>query len=342
MDCPVCGKDCVNSAHEMIEKLPTVFKGCTECIISPHPKRVPPPRRFYKVPCSCGKRFIDEVFVHLWVILVEEQIFCGSEPLGAVGQPLVHPGFVMGLPPFLPKDSLVLLSPHPTEAVARRMVEEVPEVRGVVKQEPYVPGIIDPGLQKTPREYPLLAGCDVRADVFGTAMGPIVVYKQQSTIHLEFPRGNDPKISEVEARISATNPHCFVDASCGAGTLGLVAARNAVRSVVMNDAWYSAAFWAAFNIGVNREYFLVNDVIMHHSLTEMKAQPVGQRPVLVGEARGDQEITVYHGDLFRLNEVIGGSSVLATLDLFDKSDKGRMAHAIERWKGLVSGEVFIP
>ena len=49
----------------------------------------------YSEPCSCGKRFIDEVFAHMYVIMREEGVLGEDDPLAAVGSPLVHPGFAM-------------------------------------------------------------------------------------------------------------------------------------------------------------------------------------------------------------------------------------------------------
>ena len=89
--------------------------------------------------------------------------------------PLIHPGFVMREPPYLPARSLVLVSAIVTPRVAERLVNEVPEIRGVVRSGNFVPGIADPGPGGVPRTYELLAGCDVRASIFPTASGPLVI-----------------------------------------------------------------------------------------------------------------------------------------------------------------------
>ena len=93
-------------------------------------KRAPLPSREYALPCSCGKRFIDEVFAHMYVIMREEGDLSPAIRFIAVGSPLIHPGFAMDLPPFLPAKSLLLLSGKVQEKAARRIVAEVPEVRG--------------------------------------------------------------------------------------------------------------------------------------------------------------------------------------------------------------------
>ena len=229
--------------------------------------------------------------------------FQGTEPLSKVGMPLIHPGFFMREPPYLPSRSLVLVSRVATPEVALRLFQEVPEIRGVVRCGDFVPGIAEPGLGGDPKTYELLAGCDVRASIFPTSSGPLVMYQQQSQIHIEFPRSYNPKIESVERKITL-NTQWFVDAACGIGTLGLTAARLGVPHVVMNDAWYSAAFWSAFNISVNGEFLAIDEVVMHKTYEEMKALPVGRMPEKIAETLGRQSIEVYQGDLKDLYRVL--------------------------------------
>lgn len=342
MKCPVCGDDCVKEAHEIISLIPAVFARCKECRMKIIEKSLPPPQDAYHEPCRCGKRFLDEVFAHLYTLLVREGIFTGKEPLKEVGSPLLHPGYPVVTPPFLPKDSLVLLSRHPDQAVAQMMVDEIPEVRGVVRSGDFIPGVLDPTLTASPRTYELLAGCDVRANVFPTRAGPVVIYQQQSTIHIEFPRGYNPKIRSVEDRIARIRPEWFVDACCGAGTLGLTGARLGVSHVLLNDTWYAAAFWAAYNAGVNREFFRIDEVKIHTDYSSMAEHPVGGEPVLIADTEGAQEIRVYQGDLHTLPQVIPEVPVLAVIDLFDKSDRDTSGRVLRDWMKKVNGEAFIP
>ncbi|HUU76278.1 MAG TPA: hypothetical protein VMW63_09345 [Methanoregulaceae archaeon] len=342
MKCPICGDDCVKNAHEIIDILPTIFSRCPDCRFRMLDKKAPLPNRYFETPCKCGKRFIDEVYAHIYVILVEEGIFNGTEPISAVGSPLVHPGFFMKNPPFLPKNSLVLLSRNLNSKVSGRIVDEVPEIRAVIRSDDSVPGISDIDLDGMPDTYTLLAGCDIRANVFDTSSGPIVLYKQQSTMHIEFPRRFNPKIKGVGEKIAAFHPEHFIDACCGAGTLGLTAARMGVPHVIMNDAWYAAAFWAAYNIQVNREYFKLEDVRIVRGYEEMKNEPVVKEPKIVAEATGTQNIEVYQADFARLYSVLPDAPVLAVIDLFEKSDKAATNEVIRQWREHVAGEVFIP
>ena len=255
--------------------------------------------------------------------------------------PLIHPGFFMREPPHLPSRSLVLVSGVATPEVALRLFQEVPEIRGVVRCGDFVPGIADPGIGGDPKTYELLAGCDVRASIFPTSSGPLVMYQQQSQIHIEFPRSYNPKIESVE-RMITLNTQWFVDAACGIGTLGLTAARLGVPHVVMNDAWYSSAFWSAFNISVNSEFLAVDDIILYKTYEEMKALPVGRMPEKIAETLGRQSIEVYQGDLADLYHVLPEVPVLTALDLFNKEDIVLMQRITALYREHVSGEVFIP
>ena len=342
MKCPVCGGGCVASAHELIETLPSVFAPCPDCRLRILEKHLPPEDPVVSPICSCGKRFIDDVFVHCWIILREEGIFSGNEPLSAVGMPLVHPGFAMRLPPFLPHSSLVLLSRMVSGDTAKRLVSEVPEIRGVVRTGDFIPGITDPDLRKPPKIYELLAGCDVRAGVFETPAGALVIYLEQSRLHIEFPREYNPKIESVSLSINKFSPQLFIDASCGAGTLGLSAARLGVRGVVMNDAWYAAAFWAAFNVMINSEFLDIDTVRWHRNYDELKTLPIGDEPILVADTTGTQQISVYHGDMFRLHHVVKTDHSLTAIDLFNKKDKDAVDHALSIWRKHMAGEILIP
>ena len=342
MQCPVCGKDCVSRAEDLITTLPAIFSGCPSCRIKILDKSLPPPAVPPAEPCECNRRFIDQVFAHLYKILVEEGKFTGKEPLGAVGIPLVHPGFFIRAPPFLPPDSLVLVTRVADSKTAARMKKEVPEIRGVVKGGSFVPGVVDPDLKQPPRAYTLLAGCDVRADVFPTTAGPVVTYKQQSTIHIEFPREFNPKITNVEERIRADHPDIFVDASSGVGTLGLTAGRMKVPHVIFNDIWYAAAFWTAFNLSVNKEFFDLDEIRILKSYESMKATPVLEGPEKIAEAKGGQTMEVFQGDYGVLPKVLPKGTLLTVLDLFEKKDSVKVDKALRRWREHASGEVFIP
>lgn len=341
MHCPVCGDGCVTDARAILAELPGRFAPCPDCMGLVYDKSSPPPDIDTAEPCpTCGKRFIDEVFAHIYRVMTGEGDLAGTEPLAAVGMPLVHPGFAMRSAPYLPPRSLVLLSRSVGERAAARLVAGVPEVRGVVRTGAERPGISDTGAE--PQTYTLLAGCDVRADVFPTRAGPIVVYKQQSALHIEFSRGQNEKILSLEREIDRHRPETFVDACSGAGTLALAAARAGVPRVIANDAWYAAAFWTACNVAVNREFLGIDEVTMHASYDDLRRRPVARDPVMVASAAGAQEFEVYQGDLRLLSAVLPPRIDLSALDLFEKNDPGKVEEITGAWRARVGGAIFIP
>ena len=343
MDCPVCGGDCVRPAQEILAALPTRFLPCPSCRMQVLDKRAPLPVLDYPEPCSCGKRFIDDVFAHMYVIMREEGDLLPQDPLIAVGSPLVHPGFAMDRPPFLPEKSLLLLSGKVTEKTARRLVAEVPEVKGVVKTSPGIPGLASHDPDAVHKAHMLLAGCDVRADLFPLGNTTLAVYKQQSVIHVEFPRAGYPKIRAVAARIGKPPARLFVDACSGPGTLGLVAATLGVPHIIMNDAWYAAAYWSAVNIGVNRVFFDIGEVKISAQYAEMAACPVMRKPKKIAETRGRQAIEVFQGDFRHLGAVIPrDTDPVTALDIFDKQDRGTLNSLLREWQERIGGEVFVP
>jgi len=335
--------DCVKSAKDILVTLPTIFFPCAECSIRTLDKRAPLPVLEYGKPCSCGKRFIDDVFAHMYVIMVEEGDLLPTDPLIAVGSPLVHPGYAMDRPPFLPQKSLTLLTSVATKKTALRLMEEVPELRGIIKKENFIPGISSKDIDSLPRVYELLAGCDVRADIFPIRNRPLVIYKQQSRVHIEFPRSGYPKIHAVEQHVGNPPVSYFIDACSGVGTLGLTAASLGVAHVVLNDAWYSSAFWSAFNLEVNREYLRIERVRIYEQEEDMQKHPVVKEPIIIAETEGEQAIEVYQGDFRRLHSVLSVPSPPVTVvDLFEKTDSLVLHQILDDWKKTMGGDVFLP
>lgn len=343
MKCPVCAGDCVRSAKDILAILPTIFLPCSECSMRTLDKRKPLPSLEYAEPCSCGKRFIDEVFAHIWVVMTDEGDLKKTDPLISAGSPLIHPGFVMDRPPFLPEKSLVLLSNRVTKKTAGRLMQEVPEMRGVVRTGEFIPGIASPDLDKVPNVYELLAGCDVRADIFPLATGPLVMYKQQSLVHIEFPRAGYPKIRSVMEHVGKPPVPYFIDACSGVGTLGLTAACLGVPHVIMNDAWYASAFWSAFNLEVNREYLAISRVRIFEQIQDMALHPVVRESVKIAETEGTQIVEVYQGDFRSLPSIlIPGKFPVTAFDIFAKKDAAAPDRIRRDWLERMGGVAFIP
>jgi hypothetical protein len=332
MQCPVCGEP-LPDAGAVLDGLDARFAPCPDCPPSRLDPRAPPGEACG--PCACGRRPLDHVMAAVHAVLAEGGGLDPTAPLVAVGTPLLHPLFPMRRPPFLPPRSLVLLTGRATPVSARRLIAEVPELRGVVLDRGVVPGA--GGAVHT-----LLAGCDVYAEVRLTPPGPLVLYKQASTCHIEIPRPIDPKVNATDRAVRRALPDLFVDACAGVGTLGLVAALRLVPAVVLNDAWGPAAWFAGLNLAANREALLVDEVELLASYADLRSTGLRDDPVAVAVARGAQELRVYHGSLWRLPPFLPPGGVrLAALDPFDK-EPGHVARMTRRWQECAGREVFIP
>ncbi|WOF17027.1 hypothetical protein F1737_10230 [Methanoplanus sp. FWC-SCC4] len=343
MTCPVCGGNCIKDSAEIINSLETIFLPCKSCGEKIRDKRKPPSEDF-SMPCpSCGKRFIDDVLCHCYFIMAEERDISPDMPLMSVGMPLVNPGFAMRRPPHLPAKSLVLLSKYVSLKSAKRIVDEVPEVGGVLKDENMVPGISCGEEGFSFHKNRLLAGCDVRCDVFHAGRQPFLIYKEQSAMHIEFPRGFDPKIMSVRSNIHKYLPDIFVDACSGAGTLGISAALFGVNSVVFNDLWYAAAFWSSVNLFSNRTLLGISEFRLLSDYSSLKENPAGEKIITVACAKSPYgEFKVYQGDLKNLAPYIPKGETLTALDFFEKKNTEFISGAISKWKTNTGGHAFIP
>lgn len=332
MQCPVCGEP-LPDAGAVLDGLDARFAPCPDCPPGRLDPRKPPGET--PEPCACGRRSLDGVMAAVHAVLADEEGLDPAAPLAAVGTPLLHPLFPMRRPPFLPPGSLVLLTRRATPTSARRLLAEVPEVRGVVLDRGVVPGVGG-------ETHTLLAGCDVYAEVRFTPPGPLVLYKQTSTCHLEVPCFSDPKVAATDRALHRVLPDLFVDACAGVGTLGLVAALRLVLTVVLNDAWGPAAWFAGLNLAANREALLVDEVELLASYADLCSTGLRDEPIPVAVACGAQEIRVYHGSLWRLPPLLpAGGARLAALDPFGK-EPARTARIARRWQDCAGGEVFIP
>jgi hypothetical protein len=331
---------CITDATDLLLTVPAIFAPCPLCRAVVLDKERPPPIRPPSRPCSCGRRYIDEIFLDLYRVFREERIFSGKEPLRAVGSPLPHPGFPMKGPPFIGERRLVLLSRDVNHEAAIRVLDEIPEIKGVVKTGPFVPGR---GPDGRPMTYRLLSGCDVRADLFFSSAGPVAVYKQQSRLHIEFPRPRHEKGERLVSQLSTGRFRSIADLCSGAGTLGLIAIRTGIRHAILNDAWYAAAFWSGINMEVNQAFFATDPVKLLHSYKDLEKRNSSQEAIKIAESNGSQKIEVWVGDYSAMaREGRAPAGCLGILDLFDKRDVQKIRLFEEEWRRLTGGEVFIP
>ncbi len=300
MKCPTCGSDCVRDAEPVLEGLFQMYMACSSCPPDPLFDKAAP--LFEKIDrdtgrCQkCGRRHLDHVTGHVLTILKESGLFPEDALLKEVGTPLIAFGFQVPYPPRLAEKSLVLIMDSVTEELAGMITANVPEIKGVIKRKGLPSKSI--GLRDTdttPHTYELLSGCDMRCDIVASTFGELCIYKNQSTIHIEF---NNTKIKKIEALYlkGELDNAVVVDGFCGPGTLGLLCAMGGAKKVVLNDAWLPAVRNAILNIKANSGLLGVKidfEIAWHDKL-------IGNEPVLMAKASGNTDILVYHGDIRKL------------------------------------------
>ncbi|CDG65660.1 MAG: hypothetical protein PWQ15_1425 [Methanobacterium sp.] len=252
-----CNQDCIKKPPVVLEEIEYIYLPCDNC----------PDWNFRKFKpflgqidlsdnvdenwgrCSCGRRHLDVVVGHVLRIMQLEGIKDEKATLREACVPLITPAFPLNNVPHLLPDTLVILSPDVDEQCAKRIVKEVPEVKGVLKGDiKDTVGIRD---NNTSNLYELLAGCDMRCDLVQTRAGPICIYKPQGEIHVEFPKPVSPKISALSKVMSQYENPKILDCTCGPGTLGIAALKAGASRVVFNDLWYPAAYATSLNLEVN-------------------------------------------------------------------------------------------
>jgi hypothetical protein len=284
---------------------------------------------------TCGKRHIDYVMGHVMSILISRGLKNGRAPLKDVGSPLIVYGFELFEPPRMGTKSLILLLDDIDEDAARRIVADVPEVKGVLKRTggPLKSvGITD--VRVKPHTYRLLAGCDMRADIVNSLLGDMAFYRSQSQMHIEFRRNNSTKIKVLERLFldGGLEGRTIVDGLASAGTLGLLAAASGSKRVILNDAWLPAVKNILINIEANKKTLGVE--------MRMIADPDGlpmisDEPTLVARASGVVDIDVYHADFRRLADLIKECDV-CVIDTFPGVSPDDFVRA---WQGITKDKV---
>jgi len=253
-----CGRECILDRLSLLEKVQDFYNGCKSCHNPLLDKRIPLKDQMDLNiidrdwgRCRCGKRHLDSTMGHILIIMVEEGLLDKKSSLINVGSPLMTIGYPLSRAPFLSKESMILLSEKIDKKTAERIINEVPEVKGVIKGDPRITvGIIDSDHE--PNIYERLAGCDMRCDIIKTPIGALCIYKRQSRMHIESPRSSYPKIMNLYNILRKfKNPFKVIDATCGPGTLGLFALFAGADKVIFNDIWNEAIKMTFINLEVN-------------------------------------------------------------------------------------------
>lgn len=252
-----CGNSCIKSKSDALTDFKDLFKPCPVCKEIKLKKFSPLSRQAdieeinadFKM-CNCGKRHLDVVMAHILKIMIDDGVKDKDSSLRNVCVPLITPAYPMKSVPYLPENSMVILSDEINEKCACRIVDEIPEVKGVLKGN--LKDTVGIKNSKTgPNSYELLAGCDLRCDVVYTPWDNLCIYKYQGQIHIELPRPFPPKIGKLKKVLEKYNSPTVLDCTCGPGTLGLASLLYGARYVVFNDLWYPACQTTAMNLEIN-------------------------------------------------------------------------------------------
>lgn len=327
---PASETSMVEPAASVLAGIEKRYLACPDCPPEPNLDKTRTcrdlPRRIERCP-SCGRATLDAVMLDALHILHDLGLRDERDTLRSIGSPLIVVGYPLAYSPRLGPDSLIIQGQNISREAAQAMVEQIPEVRGVILFQ----GV--PGMHKTgtrPSENLLLAGSDLRADVCQSLFGELVIYKSQSKIHIEFSRQSAPKMRIIERLMLQGKASSVVDGLCGPGTLGLMCALAGCEKVVLNDAWLPAVQDVLLNLKANQELLGIEEI----EYPEASTEPVGTAPILVGRARGACDIEVYHGDLARLFERVGPSD-LCLIDHFPGLDTAPLEKACRCCKEIV-------
>lgn len=300
MRCPTCGSDCIKDPQEILDGLFQMYMACSSCPPDPiYDKNAPLYQDMDSMTgkcITCGKRHLDHVMGHVLTLVKKSGILPREASLKDVGIPLIAFGYQVPYPPRLMEKSLVIIMDTVTEELAGIITANVQEIKGVVKRKgppSKSVGLCD--IDSTPHTYELLSGCDMRCDIVSSTFGELCIYKNQSTIHIEF---NNTKIKKIEAMYmrGELDDAVVVDGFCGPGTLGMLCALGGASKVILNDAWLPAIRNTILNIRANSSLLGVEIEFEQTDFNNL----IGDEPLLMAKARGKTEILVYHADIRKL------------------------------------------
>jgi len=252
-----CGNVCIQPVSTVLKDIESFYRPCTRCKTW-NLKKFSPLARQINIdeidttfgPCDCGKRHLDIVIAHVLKIMIDEGIKDEKSTLRDTCVPLITPAYPLNSAPYLPGNSLVILSDKINKKCAQRIVNEVGEVKGVLKGDlRETAGIKDSNF--SPNAHELLAGCDMRCDIVQTPYGTLCIHKDQGKIHIEFPKVKSPKIEILQKVLEKYDAPSVLDCTCGPGTLGIACLKAGARKVVFNDIWFPAVTMTAINLETN-------------------------------------------------------------------------------------------
>jgi hypothetical protein len=188
--------------------------------------------------CECGKRPLDIVMSHILKIMIEEGIVPEKATLRR-NSPVPLSGFYYSSlnPQFIGKKTLILLHPDFTADAASRLINEVPEVKCVLKGSPQsTVGQLDKDSQIS--HFEILEGDDTQINVMRTLIREkIVLVKRQSRHHIEVAMTAEDKLVRLHNYLKNNDikKGTAIDGMCGLGALGIYLIKYGFEKVIFND-----------------------------------------------------------------------------------------------------------
>ena len=188
--------------------------------------------------CECGKRPLDIVMSHILKIMIESEIVGEKATLRRNSPvPLSEFYFSSLNPQFIAEKTLILLHPDFTAEAASRLINEVPEVKCVLRGSPQIPtGQFDRNSEIN--HFEILEGDDTQINVMRTLLKEkIVIVKNQSKHHIEVAMTTEDKLVRLHNYLNNNNVNkgVAIDAMCGLGALGIYLLKFGFEKVIFND-----------------------------------------------------------------------------------------------------------
>lgn len=188
--------------------------------------------------CECGKRPLDVVMSHILKIMIESEIVPEKATLRRNSPvPLSDFYFSSLNPQFIQKNTLILLHPDFTKEVVLKLIDEVPEVKCVLKGSPQsVVGQLNKDSQIN--HFEILEGDDTQINVMRTLLGEkLVLVKNQSKHHIEVAMTTEDKLVRLHNYLNNNNikKGVAIDGMCGLGALGIYLLKFGFEKVIFND-----------------------------------------------------------------------------------------------------------
>lgn len=188
--------------------------------------------------CQCGRRPLDVVMSHILKIMIECEIVPEKATLRRNSPVPLSDFYYSSLnPQFIQKDTLILLHEDFTPEVASKLINEVPEVKCVLKGSPRnVAGQLNKDSPIT--HFEILEGDDTQVNVMRTLLDEkIILVKNQSKHHIEVAMTTEEKLLRLHNYLknNGIKKGVAVDGMCGLGALGIYLLKYGFEKVIFND-----------------------------------------------------------------------------------------------------------